>query len=515
MTLLTELPRLLIADLPGPTLDAPWRRHFETHRFGGVCLFRRNIESPEQLRRLVADLRAVLGEDALIAVDQEGGAVLRLLEGPLVPAPMAIGATGDEALSFELGAAAARGLLACGVNWNFAPVLDVNDNPLNPVIGERSFGEDPAEVARLGVAWALGSESAGVLSAVKHFPGHGDTSVDSHLDLPVVRKDRAALDTCEWRPFREAVRANVGSFMTAHILYPELDAEHPATLSPRILTGLLRGEWGYDGLVVTDATDMQAIAARHPNGEGAALALIAGADLVLACTHGDMDAQVRQVEAVRRAAEDGRLTAERVASALRRVRTAADRFPGTPKVYEPEQRARDAALTRDAARRAVTAVGDPRRPNRDDRILLIVPSEPDVGGPYGDSVRGEHVVRTLRDAFPNLQAVVYDPRRADAAFEDVRQAPRDFTLFATTSRWALGDDELTLAKLAGESAVHLALWNPYHVATLGRAAFVTYGFRDDALAALRDVLLGAEAPGRLPVTLPASVIGAPNELPLP
>ncbi|PYE52778.1 beta-N-acetylhexosaminidase [Deinococcus yavapaiensis] len=507
MTDVAQLTRLLVADLPGPTLDDTWRRHFETHRFGGVCLFRRNIASPAQLHRLVTDIREVLGEDALIAVDQEGGAVLRLLEGPLVPAAMAIGAVGDDALSFELGAVAARGLLAYGINWNYAPVLDVNNNPLNPVIGERSFGEDPAAVARLGVAWALGSESAGVLSAVKHFPGHGDTSVDSHLDLPVVRKSAAELEACEWRPFREAVRSNVGSFMTAHILYPDLDPEHPATLSPTILTRLLRDEWKYDGLVVTDATDMRAIAERHPNGEGAALALVAGADMVLACTHGDLDAQVRQVDAVHRAARDGRLTPERTASALRRVRAATARFPGTPKPYDAERRIRDEALASEAARRAITAVGSVKGPRPDDRVLLVVPGESGVGGPYGDSLRGTDLADTLRVAFPRLQTVLYDAERPEAAHEDIRRAECDFTLFATTSRWKLSDAELTLAKLTaslGVPTLHLALWNPYHVAVLPLPALVTYGFRDNALVALRNVLLGTPASGRLPVTLPAT-----------
>ncbi|WP_281173205.1 glycoside hydrolase family 3 N-terminal domain-containing protein, partial [Deinococcus pimensis] len=170
-----------MTDLPGPVLDERWRAHLSRHGFAGVCLFRRNVVNDEQVRALVRDVREVLGSEAFVAIDQEGGAVLRVLDAPLSPAPMALGAVGDVALARRVGAATGRALLSLGINWNFAPVLDVNSDPLNPVIGERSFCGDAALVAELGAAWALGLEDAGVLSCAKHFPGHGDTREDSHL----------------------------------------------------------------------------------------------------------------------------------------------------------------------------------------------------------------------------------------------------------------------------------------------------------------------------------------------
>ncbi len=209
--------RTLVIDLAGPELTPAEARWLRAHPVGGVCLFARNITTPEGTARLVADIRDALERDVLIATDQEGGAVLRRLDVPQPPTPQGLGILDDAQAAYQAGQIAARGLLELGINWNFAPSLDVNVDPLNPVIGERSFGADAARVAALGVAWAQGSEAVGVMSAVKHFPGHGDTRVDSHLNLPVVNKPRAALEAAEWLPFRAAVRAGLGSVMTAHI----------------------------------------------------------------------------------------------------------------------------------------------------------------------------------------------------------------------------------------------------------------------------------------------------------
>lgn len=499
--------RTLIVDLPGPQLDPTWRAHLERHRFGGVCLFRRNIETSEQTARLVTEIREILGPEALIGIDQEGGTVLRLLDVPQPPSAMAIGATRDPALAFEVGALAARGLIGLGINWNYAPVLDVQSNPDNPVIGERSFGSDPQLVAELGVAWARGLESQGVMASVKHFPGHGDTNVDSHLDLPVVGKSTAELESCEWLPFRRAVEAGVGSIMTAHILYPSLDPDAPATLSPRVLTGLLRETWGYDGVVVTDSTDMLAVARRHPNGEAAPLSLIAGADAVLACTHGDLGAQEAQIEAIGRALAEGRLSEARVQEAIRRLSDAAARFPGAPRPYDDEARRQDDTTVREASLRALTALGATPRPTRESRLVIVGPDHADVGGPYEDRPTLRRLGAVLSEAFAEVTTLPYPRETPLSVLDDPRLADADLVLFVTASRWALDPDEVELARRVarlGPPALHIALWNPYHAARLDLPALVTYGFRDAALLALRDVLLGAPAEGRLPVDLPSA-----------
>ncbi|WP_309572696.1 beta-N-acetylhexosaminidase [Deinococcus sp.] len=483
--------RTLVIDLAGPELGRAEGRWLRNHPVGGVCLFARNITTPGRTARLVADIRDALGRDVLIATDQEGGAVLRRLDVPQAPTPQGLGVLDDAEAAYQAGQIAARGLLELGINWNYAPSVDVNVDPLNPVIGERSFGADPARVAALGVAWARGSEDAGVLSAVKHFPGHGDTRVDSHLALPVVDKSRAALEAAEWVPFRDAVRAGVGSIMTAHILYPALDAVHPATLSPAILTGLLRQEWGYDGVIVTDAMDMRAVADRYPDGLGAGLALSAGADAVLVCGHGDASLHDVHARALQGALRSSALTEARVAEAAGRLGRALARFPGTPRPYTAGQRSVDERVTDDWATRMLTWHGerihlDPTRP-----VLLLAPTQPDVGGPYGDSLSGETLANALREAFPRAIFVASDD--LGAAQNALSAHPDVLVLLATTGRWGIPASTLALAEalaLNTRPALHLALWSPDAVDALRLPAVVTHGFRAANLRALGAELLG-------------------------
>jgi beta-N-acetylhexosaminidase len=481
--------RTMIVDLPGLDLTPEQGRFLARAGFGGVCLFARNITAPERTARLVADIRDALGHDALIATDQEGGAVLRRLDVPQPPTPQALGRLDDVQAAREAGRIAARGLIELGINWNYAPSLDVNVDPHNPVIGERSFGADPHRVAELGVAWAQGSEEEGVLSAVKHFPGHGDTRTDSHLALPVVDKSRAELEAVEWYPFRRAVAAGVGSVMTAHILYPQVDAGHPATLSPALLHDLLRREWGYGGVIVTDAMDMRAVADRHPDGHGAALALNAGADAVLVCGHGDLEIHVRHRAAIGRALQAGELPPARVEEAVERLAQAARRFPGTPRPYPAAQRQLDEACVDRIAGRSLERHGRLPPIGRDEMVVLVARGQPEVGGPYGDSLGGEALAQALRSTFPRLQPALHDGRDLSAVHALLAGAPDAPVLLATAERWDAGEAVRLLARrLGGRRAVHLALWNPDLAAELGLPARITHGFRPAQLRALASAL---------------------------
>jgi beta-N-acetylhexosaminidase len=302
--------RFVMVDIDGQRLDAATSDFLREHRIRAVCLFRKNLGSEERIRALTAELRAVLGPGALIAMDQEGGSVVRATSLPQAPAAMALGAVGDEALAEQVGAAVARGLRHLGVNWNFAPVLDVNNNPANPVIAERSFGHDPQAVARLAGAWMRGAAGEGVACCVKHFPGHGDTHMDSHHALPVVDKSLAQLEALELVPFR-ALAAQAPSLMTAHIVYPQLDPERPATLSPVLLDGVLRSRLGYDGVVITDALMMKAVHERWGPARAAVMALAAGADMPLA--QGTRAEQLAVIEAIDTARRSSVLDAARLA----------------------------------------------------------------------------------------------------------------------------------------------------------------------------------------------------------
>jgi beta-N-acetylhexosaminidase len=302
-----------------------------------VGLFGRNIASPAQLAALTAQLRAER-DDVLVAIDEEGGDVTRLevRTGSSFPGNHALGAVDDVTLTRAVAHELGSRLAACGVNLNWAPSADINSNPGNPVIGVRSFGADTSLVARHTAAYVSGLQSAGVAACTKHFPGHGDTAVDSHHALPRIDADLSVLQARELLPFRAAIEAGTRAVMSAHILVPALDSAYPATLSRRVLTGLLREELGYDGLIVTDGMEMQAISATYGIERGSVLAIAAGADAI--CVGGGLadDATVLRLrDALVTAVRSGELAEERLADAAARVRalatwTASARNGGTP-----------------------------------------------------------------------------------------------------------------------------------------------------------------------------------------
>ncbi|HET7753185.1 MAG TPA: beta-N-acetylhexosaminidase [Anaeromyxobacteraceae bacterium] len=285
----------------------------------GVILFARNVSTAEQVAALVGELKRAAGRPLLVSIDQEGGRVARL-RSPQgfteVPPMRAVGAAGDEELAFQVGALLGRELRAVGVDQDYAPCVDVDTNPANPVIGDRSFSRDPAEVARFGAALARGLQSAGVAACAKHFPGHGDTSQDSHKDLPRLPHGLERLRDVELVPFRALAAAGVASVMTAHVVFDALDRARPATLSRPVLD-LLRNDCRYDGCAISDDLEMSAVAAHFPLDEAVPAALAAGIDQLMVCHRPDV--QARAIDAARRAVERGQVSRERLDEARRRV----------------------------------------------------------------------------------------------------------------------------------------------------------------------------------------------------
>lgn len=311
--------RVLMVGIPGPTLDADTRVVLERLAVGGVILFRRNVGSLDQLVALIEALHA-LPSRPLVAIDHEGGRVMRLAAPFTKFPPMAfVGATGDPNLARQVGEAMGVELSAAGFDLDFAPVLDVHSNPDNPVIGDRAFGSEPALVAQMGIALMKGLQQGGVIPCGKHFPGHGDTDTDSHLALPIVRRDRAGLDAIELTPFRAAIAAGIPLLMTAHVLYPALDLERPATMSPTILRDVLRGEMGFTGVIVSDDLEMRAITDQRDIGHAAVQTVAAGADMLSVCS--DLAKAQSAAAAIEHAVVQGRLDASRVADAVARIGT--------------------------------------------------------------------------------------------------------------------------------------------------------------------------------------------------
>lgn len=330
-----HIGRLFFVGIPERRLDATTRQVLEELQPGGVILFRRNVDTPAQILALTDELHA-LPSRPLVAIDHEGGRVMRLGEPfTQLPPAAAIGRTRNPDLAYRVGRAMAEELASVGIDVNFAPVLDVHSNPANPIIGDRAFGADPALVSEMGVALLRGLRDGGVIPCGKHFPGHGDTETDSHLELPVVRRLRDELQRTELPPFRAAIAAGVPMLMTAHVLYPALDADHPATVSRQILTHLLRTELGFDGVVASDDLEMRAIADHHTIGAAVIATLEAGADVLLVCA--DVEKARQACGAIESAAATGRLDpalvntasgrVERLRERLRELRTGARQIP--------------------------------------------------------------------------------------------------------------------------------------------------------------------------------------------
>jgi beta-N-acetylhexosaminidase len=312
--------QLLSVGFEGTTAPAELLARIAASEIGGVMLFRPNIADPSQLASLVATLRAAAPAEAplLVSIDQEGGVVQRLRAPATVWPPMlGVGAAGDPARTTAVGRALGEELAALGIGWNFAPVLDVHTNPANPVIGDRAFGTTPATVVTQALAFWRGLRGAGLVGCGKHFPGHGDTHTDSHHDLPVVPHDLERLRRVELAPFAAAARAGMEALMTAHVLYPALDPDHPATLSRRIATELLRGELGFRGVLVSDDLGMKAVADRYPIGELAVGTIEAGVDHLL--IRESVARQVASLEAIVRAAEARSTLRARVEESAARV----------------------------------------------------------------------------------------------------------------------------------------------------------------------------------------------------
>jgi beta-N-acetylhexosaminidase len=334
---MTKLPlgQLFIVGFDGTELSPTTRRLLVDDAIGGVILFKRNIESMEQIIALNRALFDV-GTGLIVSVDQEGGRVARLRGiATDVPSMRAVGvlAAADPELPSRLGAMMGRELIALGFHWDFAPVVDVDTNPHNPVIGERAFARDAHAVAAIAARFVAGMQGSGVAGSAKHFPGHGDTDVDSHHALPRLPHTLERLRAVELVPFASAVQAGVASVMTAHVMFPALDANEPATLSPAILDGLLRapaerGGLGYDGVVVSDDLEMAAVADRYGIEELVHKGLCAGVDAFLVCH--DPNKQHAAIAAVHRLVESGRVSRARIDEALRRVKALKAKYVGAP-----------------------------------------------------------------------------------------------------------------------------------------------------------------------------------------
>jgi beta-glucosidase-like glycosyl hydrolase len=490
--------------------------------------------------RLNRRLQSLAAQPLLVAADLEAGVGMRFLDTTTWPWPMAVAATGDPLLAERQGRVIAEEARAIGVNQVYAPVADVNVDPANPAINVRSYGDDPETVGRFVAAFVRGVQAGGVLATAKHFPGHGGTRIDSHRALPVLSADRARLERVELVPFRAAIAADVGAVMTAHLSLPAIDptrapvrewapgenpytedvsevardATVPASMSAAVVEGLLRGELGFRGLVVTDALDMGGIVDHFDPGEAAVRAILAGADQVLKSP--DTDAAIA---GVRRAVAQGRISAERLDRSVAKIREAKRRFPAAIPDLETAFRVVDGpdhrALAEEIARRAVTLVRE--APGtlplaRSSRLVHVVVSDVAVASPPGSDFS-----RALSSRLAPPQTFLLDPKSRADEVEPIREAAAnaDAVLVSLFVRVRTGTGKLVLPDAAraavdtlaaGKSKlIGVSFGNPYLAADLPGLATYLAAYGDQAVmqSAVARALFGeAEISGRLPVTIP-------------
>jgi beta-N-acetylhexosaminidase len=322
MSLEEKVGQMLVAGVKGESVSQSAKRMIAEDHVGGIILFKDNLSGG--LRSsvdLINGLKlANAGNPAplFLSIDQEGGRVNRLPKEFLsMPSNAVVAQAKEEALAEQMGSLIAQQLKLLGFNMNFDPVLDINSNPENPVIGDRSFGDNPETVIRMGLAKMFGLRDGGVIPVIKHFPGHGDTSVDSHLDLPIVRKTASDLEKMEWLPFQNAIDAGAEAVMVAHILFPKIDPDAPASFSKIIIDDQLRGKLGFDGVVITDDLTMGAIVKNYGIADAAVRSVEAGSDILL-IAHG-YDTTHEVFEAVLTSVRDGRITEDRIDESITRI----------------------------------------------------------------------------------------------------------------------------------------------------------------------------------------------------
>ncbi|RDW15628.1 glycoside hydrolase family 3 protein [Oceanobacillus chungangensis] len=494
------------------------------YHLGGVILFAENVVTTEQTTELVAAYQEAAEKyGLLLTIDQEGGIVGRLQSGTYMPGNMALGATRSTETAKNVGSVISKELNALGINMNLAPVLDVNNNPDNPVIGVRSFGETPELVADLGISYIKGIQSNGVAATAKHFPGHGDTAVDSHLGLPEVPHDKERLLEVELMPFQQAMDADIDAIMTAHVTFPKIDNTKviskkdgteislPATLSHKVLTGLMREEMNYDGVIITDALNMAAISEHFGAVDAVIRTVNAGTDIIL------MPVGLEEVvNGLLDAVEKGEITENRIEESVRRILTlkinrgvikTENPVPVEQLVANAEAVVGSAAhkqVEADAANQSITMLKNdnvlPLQAAGEDKIVVI-------GNTYS-----KNLYDAITKYHSNTELIqASGPLKNDqlAALQDARAVIFGSYTFNVSGR-APSSPQMQLVNQLIEQVdapvVGVGIRNPYDIMAFPEidAYLAQYGFRDASFYATAATIFGDNNPvGQLPVTIPS------------
>lgn len=522
-----KVGELLVIGFKGTTASEEIKELIREHHVGGIILFGRNIGTPQEILHLTNELQReakAAGHERplLICIDQENGVVRRLGEGATIfPGSMLLGATGQPENAYQVGLATGKELKALGINWNLAPVLDVNNNPENPVIGVRSFGESAEKVSEFGKMAMKGMQDAGVITTLKHFPGHGDTNVDSHLDLPVISHNIERLREIELKPFVESMKEGADTIMSAHVYFPAIEDAPgvPATLSKKVITGLLREELGFDGVVTTDCMEMNAIANTIGTAKGGVEAVKAGIDLVMVSHRHNL--QKDTINEIVAAVEAGEIDESIIEAAFGRVQRLKDKYlswdelnlennasvPAVVGCPEHEE------LASEIYKQGITIVKNnnilPLDPNGGQKVLVVYSENKYTMQVEDKRYSSMYLGQTIKEIDAKADVVECSNPVTEEEINEVSLKAKDYdAIIIGTLTAQPGDSQVKLVEKLYETGVPVvvvATRSPYDLAYLPNVdAYVcTYEFPYPALKMAAKAIYGQElVTGRLPVTIP-------------
>lgn len=508
MTLQEKIGQKLMAGFPGKELTPEFVRLVKTYKIGNVILFQHNVENVNQLTKLCQEIQELImaetGHPAIIGIDQEGGGVTRLPQDAVnVPGAMALSATKDPRNAYLAARLTAGELRALGITYNTAPVADINSNPDNPIIGIRSFGDTPKQVTSYLKEALRGYLDGGILPSVKHFPGHGDTAMDSHLSLPMIDKSLEELENQELIPFRAAIEAGCPCVMTTHILFPQLEPDQlPATMSRRIITGLLRERMGFSGMVVTDCMEMDAIAKYYGTAKGATAAMKAGVDIVLV-SHSSERVQEAAI-AMCQAVENGQMAEEELDASLERILNCKEKYcrgregmAGTAWAMAKSDELRKKSIT--LYRGTIPAMGN--------NPIFLGCEDYRAGLVSNQEISDDTFAGYMAAIFGGKEIVTSKDPQSDEIERAATEAAGHSAIFVNTYNGHLFPGQMALVRRLTQLHIPMAvvaLRNPYDLREIPPevAAIAAWDYSRHTLEVLVPILAGKEQPqGHMPIDL--------------
>lgn len=520
MTLEQKVGQMIVAGFPGEDLDEHIIRAIKDYHIGNVIYFTRNFKDVRQFYNLNKKLQNLAVKENKLplftSIDQEGGMVTRINKGAtFFPGNMVLSAGGNEEDAFTMGTYVGEELKALGVNMNLAPVLDVNNNPDNPVIGIRSYGEEPERVAKLGSAYINGLQKSGVIATGKHFPGHGDTSVDSHLDLSSVNHDAKRLNDVELYPFKKAIECGVGAIMSAHVMFPAYeDKRLPATLSYKVLTGLLREKLGFNGLIITDCMEMKAIDEYFGIEKAPVMAVKAGADLI--CISHTLEKQIAACSSIVKAVRNGEISESRINESLEKIIVYKNKlntnefinsdFDSAEKIVSSEEHRK---FAQKISENGITILkGKKIFPLKENENILFISTNASVLNGADDSIEERSINKLIEKEYPGFKTKVIDIKISESEIEDVVKESIDKDkIIICTYNASLNKEQVKLVEQVykvNKNIIVIAMRNPYDCNWFKYipCCVLTYEYTPNSIRSVMKLLNGSiEGMGKCPVAL--------------